>query len=133
MIEVTTVTVDGKAFLGTLKVLEPDLKWQGVGVHIVAKRILDFNPDAEDRFRALGLRQVHYAPEYHGYFYTQTLPAIVAKSVEFITSRYWEYVWWLYTHARLFQEIPLAEQFSWRYFSLFYPFYRMVTWLKRLR
>ncbi len=131
MIEATSVTVDGKTFLGTLKILEPDRKWHGVDVHLVSRRLLDRNPDAEKRLKVMGLKRVHYAPEYRSYFYTQTLPATVATTVEFFVSGYWRTVWWFYIHARLFQEIPIAEQFSWRFFSLFYPFYRMARWFKQ--
>ena len=117
MIETTLVTVDGETFLGTLKVLEPDRKWHGVGIHFVEKRLLERNPDFEGRLKALGLKQVHYAPERRAYFYTQTLPAVIATVVEFFASKYWKSIWWLYIHARLFQEIPVAESFSWRYFT----------------
>lgn len=129
MIEATSVTIDGKTRLGTLRVKEPDLKWHGVGVHIVSKRLITTS-DIGGRLKALGLKQVHYAPEYHSFFYTQTYPAMVATVVEFLAVHYWKIIWWLYAHARLFQELPISVDFLWRYFTPFYLCLKVVKWLK---
>jgi len=130
MIEAASVTIDGETHVSSLRLLEPDRKWHGVGIHLVSGRLLA-QSDIGSRLKALGLKQVHYAPEYHVYFYAQTLPAILATIVEFFTSRYWKTIWWLYAHGRLFQELPIPVEFSWRYFTPFYVCWKVVKWFKR--
>jgi len=133
MIEATSITVDGKTFLETLKILEPDMKWHGVGVHLVARRLLDREPEFENRLKVLGLRRVFYAPEYRSFFYTQTYPAIIAVVLEFFARKYWRGIWWVYRYGRIFQEIPIAVEFSWSYFTPLAIIIKVVKWFKRLR
>ena len=132
VIEATSVTIDGETRLGSLRVLEPDRKWHGVGVHLVQVKLIRTS-DIDKRLRVLGLRQIYYDMSCRCFYYAQTLPAVIATIVEFFASRYWKAIWWLYAHGRLFQELPISAGFSWRYFTPFYVCLKVIKWFKRQR
>lgn len=129
MIEITIKMVDGVEFIDKVRVLEPDLKWHGVGVHKV-------DPVWADKFgghlrlRALGLRRVNYDLQYHSYYYTATIPAILSIGVEYLFHIYWACIRWLYDNARMFKAIPAEECFSWRYLT---PYQWIVGLWKKLK
>jgi hypothetical protein len=124
MIETTVKEVDGVRFLDDLRVLEPDERRNGVGVHLIR---WDMSGEALAALRLLGLRKVGDDPRWRADLYVEyPLPYCWYKVVSTGLRAYWWAVRFLYDNARFFQRIPENEVFSWRYFT---PY----VWWRKIR
>ena len=127
-IEVTMREVDGVRFLDRVRILEPDMKRKGVGVHLITHQIenMDFHRELMMSLESLGLRKVDYLQEYRAFAYVQyRLPFIVYKVVGWSWTAYWRTIRFLYDNARMFKQIPPGDCFSWKYFTP-YCWYRSI-------
>ena len=119
--------VDGVRFYTNIKILEPDYRKFGVGLHWVSDRLIDNEPEVLRYLKAVGLRETEYDISMRAFGYAQyPLHYLHFKVVEFLFKRYWWCIRWLYDNARVFKQIPPNETFSWKYFTLY-------CWYKRLR
>ena len=129
MIETTISEVDGVRFYKNIKILEPDDTIGGMGVHYIPDRIAMRDDEFMRAIKAMGLKRVgrNIAIRGGSDAYAQfPVPYIGIKVVQILLRVYWNTIYWLYSNARFFKEIPPSECFSWRYFT---PY----TWYKKLR
>ena len=119
-IETTMREVDGVRFLDRVRILEPDMKRNGVGVHLISRKLvkMDENKELMMSLRTYGLRRVDYLPEYKSFAYVQYhVPFMIYKIVGWSWSAYWKTIWVSYDNARLFKQILPGDCFSWKYFT----------------
>ena len=127
MIEGTISQVDGVDFYTNIRILEPDEKIGGMGVHRITRDTREHNPEFMRSIRAMGLREVGYDLSYRSFLYAESTKSyITIKMVQFSLRLYWWNIRFLYDNARFFKKIPEGECFSWAYFT---PY----TWFKGLR
>jgi len=129
MIETTISEVDGVRFYKDIKILEPDDTIGGFPVHYIPDRVRLRDPELMRAIKILGLRRVGRNAAIRGGSdaYAQFPRAYIGVKVVQLGLRiYWGIIYWLYSNARFFKEVPSSECFSWRYFT---PY----VWYKKLR
>lgn len=127
MIETTeAVNDEGIRFLGKIRFCEPYDYENGVRVEKVTRRFLEQSPELSHILRTLGLRKVGFDFCYDANVYAHyPMGYVQYKVTHHLFTGYWWLVRFLYNNARIFQQIPPAECFSWRYFA---PY----VWIKKL-
>ena len=128
MIETTIREVGGVRFYENIRILEPDYKKFGIGLHWISDKLLMRGDTEFLRYiKAVGLRQVEHDPSMRACGYAlYPMSYWRFKVVEFLFKCYWWSIRWVYDNARFFKQIPAGECFSWRYFT---PY----IWYKKMR
>lgn len=120
MIEVSVKHLEGLNFIVDVKIVEPREKKNGVYIEYVDRRTLYESPVFKFILRAFGMRQIGEAPERHAYIYAfHPWGYWQYKMIYLLIKAYLMSLWWLYGNARIFKQIPPAEMFSWKYFTLY--------------
>ena len=117
MIEITIRVVDGVRFYGNIRVLAPDIKRYGVGIHLLNESIVQ---DAElmRYLKIVGLKKVGYDFSLRSGEYTETTRSFLwYKAFNRFFVVYWWCIRWLYDNARVFKQIHEGTMFSWKYFT----------------
>lgn len=125
MIEVHAEYIDGVQFITKVKIIS----WErhlGLPVQEVDRRLLK-EPRIKDVLRSLMLEPVDWDYSRAIRYYAQRpVNDLVYKAVKLAYLVYWLLIRVLYKHARVFQQIPEREPFSWCYFT---PY----CWLKSIQ
>ena len=126
MIEYTTKTIEGVNFISDTKFVEPFEYRNGIRVEMVSGRLLNRSPEMAGVLLMMGLRKVGIDPCYDAEIYAHyPLGYYIYRATHYLLNGYWWGIRFLYKNARVFQQIPDTECFSWRYFT---PY----TWFKKL-
>jgi len=127
MIETTeAINDEGVRFTSKVEFVEPYEYENGVHIEYVSIRQIERVPETAILLNSLGLRKVGIAPYLDAYIYAPyPLGYIQYKIAQHILTGYFWLVKFLYNNARMFQQIPVGTQFSWKYFT---PY----AWLRRL-
>lgn len=125
-IEVTTDTVEGVSFIRDVRLVPPFERMNGITVELVRASLL-LHPQVREALKAVGLKEVGYAEHQGAVIYAHSTPSFLLYHIVYCFNKsHWAIVKWLYNNARMFQQIPEGEAFSWRYFT---PF----CWYRRAR
>ena len=118
MIESTIETIDGVHFLKDARFVEPYEYENGVRVERITQRLLDRSPETEGLLLIMGMRKVGFDYPYAAAIYAHyPMGYFIYRTIHHLLKGYWWVLRFLYNNARLFQQIPPAECFSWRYFT----------------
>jgi hypothetical protein len=127
MIELTEyVSEDGTKFR-TWKLLKPDERIGGVGVHYVFLG----SPFIREMVNELRLKKVGYRAVFDADLYAESRWSFIPQKLFLLRRRYLRIIWFLYDHARLFQPIPHRVMFSWGYFTPVYAAIKATEKLKK--
>jgi len=121
MIEVTRTYADGASFVTGVRLKDTGERIGGVRVHYVDKIFLTDCPHVEFFLKSLGLRRIGEEDwSRRAYPYAESIQSyLYLKTFYFLTNLYFKFMKFLYLNATLFRRIPVGEQFSWRYCTLF--------------
>ena len=127
MIETTeAINDEGVRFISKIRFVEPYEYENGVRVEKVERRQIEQEPEAALLLNSLGLKRVGFDDCWDAYIYAlYPIGYVQYKVVQHILTGYYWLVKFLYNNARMFQQIPVGTQFSWKYFT---PY----AWLRRL-
>ena len=120
MIEITIKYIDGVQFLDTFKIVSWE-KVDGVNAQLVSRKLIN-QSYTNHIIRTLGLVKVGYDASMRADIFVKKygLSRLYLK----LSKVYWRLVRFMYDNCRLFKQIPLGSEFSWRYFT---PY----TWIKK--
>ena len=126
MIETTIEAIEGVNFVTNARFVEPYEYENGVRVEKVTSRLLLRSPEIKGLLKVMGLREVGFDYPLDAVVYAQYPTGyFIYRVVHQLVVAYWWAIRFLYKNARLFQQIPEAECFSWRYFT---PY----VWFKKI-
>lgn len=130
MIETTIREVEGVKFLETVKIVSWETR-KGIPVQEVDAEVIG-ETWWEGIRKMLMLEEVEYDFSRKTYIYAQRpVNDITYKVVEFIGRFYWKLMRFLYDECRVFKGIPAGEMFSWRYFTPYVWYRRIVSGVDR--
>lgn len=127
MIEDTiAINEEGVRFITSMKFVEPYDYENGVHVEKISRRLLAQAPEISLLLNGMGLRRVGTDPCLDAVVYAEyPLGCIQYKIASHVLIGYWWLMRFFYNNARMFQQIPPAQYFSWRYFTLY-------VWVRKL-
>jgi len=121
-----SVNDEGVRFMTDIQLVKPYEYRNGVMVELLSCSRLKDAPDIELSLRRLGFKRVGFDPDFDAYQYVRyPFGYIRYKIVSKLMKGYWWLMRFLYNNARMFQEVPRGERFSWRYFT---PY----VWMRKL-
>jgi len=126
IITTEAINDEGVSFISKVEFVEPYEYENGVRVEKVDRRQIEGVPETVLLLNSLGLKRVGFDYSWDAYVYTPyPIGYIQYKIAQHILTGYFWLVKFLYNNARMFQQIPVGTQFSWKYFT---PY----AWLRRL-
>jgi len=118
VIETTIESIEGVNFLTNVRFVEPYEHENGVKVEKVSERVLIRFPRMEGLLKVMGLRKVGFDyPLYSVVYAHYPVGYSIYRVVHHLVVVYWWAIRFLYKNARMFQQVPEGECFSWRYFT----------------
>jgi len=134
MIEYSIDTIDGVQFLKDMKFVKPYEYENGIMIERIPLSSLNRRPELDGILLLMGMRRVGSDYCTHSYIYTlYPFGYYGYKLTHHLLRVYWWMVRFLYNNARIFQQIPEAECFSWRYFTPYVWYEKLKNRFKQKR